>query len=244
MLAASKPFLCILSLTLTLSPIGAAFAQAGAIVEEASSFQFSPPDDGLPGNTTGGASRPAGSCLIQQGVNQAANITLLAPNSFIGLTTSANPEFLLYAEQTPIEQVFINVQDLEGALVYQGFQTLSTDTGFFVVDLPEETPDLEPGKTYQLSVVPICDTTLRPDDPILTGYVKRITLPSEVEQSPSTSALETAQQYADSGVWYDTLILVEEALSEAPADPNLLNAWQILLTSGGFSNSQFNRDSF
>ncbi|NEQ44738.1 MAG: DUF928 domain-containing protein [Leptolyngbya sp. SIOISBB] len=244
MMTARKTSLGILSSILIMVPVGAAFAQASATIEETTPFQFSPPDDGLPDNTTGGASRPAGSCLMQQGANQAANITLLAPTSFVGITTSAHPEFLLYAEQTPVEQIFINIQDAQGTLVYQGFQVLSADTGFFTVNLPEDTPALEPDNTYQLSVVPICEATLRPDDPILTGYVKRIILPSVVEPSPQSSILETAQRYADSGVWYDTLRLIGDALSETPEDTNLLNAWNILLMSGGFSDSELNSYSF
>ncbi len=243
-MAVDRVSLYILSSILIMAPVGAALAQTGAPIEETATFQFSPPDDGLPDNTTGGASRPAGSCLIQQGINQAANITLLAPSSFVGITTSDNLEFLLYANQTPIEQIFINVQDDQGTLVYQGFQSLSTDTGLFTIRLPEEAPDLEFGNTYRLSVVPICATALRPDDPILTGYVKRIMLPPVADQPSQEPILETAQRYADSGVWYDTLILIGEALSETPGDVRLLDAWNVLLTSGGFTDSQLNQYSW
>ena len=241
---ALKTSICILSSILIFSSSGTIFAQTNAALEDAASFEFSPPDDGLPDNTTGGASRPTSACLMQQGTHQAANITLLAPASFVGLTVSAKPTFLLHAVQTPVEQVFINLKSVEGKLIYQGFQTLPKNTGFFAITLPEETPDLEIDGTYQLSVVPVCGSTLRPDDPVLTGYVKRIMLSSTAEQLPQAHALEIAQRYADSGVWYDTLLLLKSGLSEAPEDGALLDAWSSLLTAGGFSGSQLSDPGF
>ena len=237
MISLRKASLYILLSSLVIIPVETALAQSSETLEEAAIFQFNPPDDGMPENTTGGASRQGGTCHIQQSTNQAAHITLLTPTSFVGLTVSAHPEFLLYAEQTPVEQIFVSIQDEQGGVFYQGFQSLPTDTGFFNVTLPEASPELELDKTYKISVVPICVDTLRPDDPILTGYIKRIALPSMVTPLSQASTIEIAQSYADAGVWYDTLVLLEQALSGAPEDAALSNAWNLLLTSGGFSNS-------
>ncbi len=239
-----KISLSILSCVLLTVPIKGVIAQTPDSIKEETTIQFSPPDDGMPGNTTGGASRPTGSCLIRQGANQASNITFFAPDSFVGQTVSAHPEFLLYAEHTPVREIFVSIQNEQGESIYQGFQTLPSDTGFFTISLPTEISGLETDNIYKVSVVPICDTTLRPDDPVLTGFVKRTTLTATLEKSPQNSVLEVVQKYAASGIWYDSLVLLEQAISQSPEDVTLINAWDVLMSSGGFSDNSFDRQDF
>lgn len=225
--------LVLLPLVLLAVPVKATFAQAGEQITEATSFEFNPPDDGMPGNTTGGASRPTGACLMRQGATQASNITFLAPSTFLGLTASANPQFLLYVDQPLAQRIFISIQNAKGESIFQGFQALPTDSGIVSVSWPDDAPMLEYDETYKVAMVPVCADSLRPDDPALVTYVKRVSLPT----SSQYSELEIAQQYAEAGIWYDTLVLLGQALVNEPQDDVLKAAWENLLSAGGFTEN-------
>lgn len=233
-----KPFTTtlILSTVVLGTTVGHSLAQpTDQLNQEVLTLQFNPPDEGLPDNTTGGASRNPDLCRRQYTATKASNLTLLAPNSFIGLTVAEHPSFYIYANQTLSRQLFISLEDEQGEPLYQGIQTLSTNTGLISVDLPVETPILETGHTYLLSVVPICGESLRPDDPILTGYVQRVLPPQTSETDTSISSFGQARLYAESGIWYDTLALLGQDLSNEPNNEVLINAWESLLTSGGLT---------
>ena len=204
--------------------------------QDIATFQFNPPDSGLPDNTTGGASRDSNLCRRQQTATQASNITLLAPSSFVGLTVSEHPIFLLHADQTLAKQLFINLQDEQGEVLYQGFQDLPVGTGLFRVELPEDTPYLEVEQTYRLSVVAVCESALRPEDPVMTAYVEKISLPELAASSSQSSSFTEAVAYANFGVWYDTLEILEKSLRTEPENEVFTAAWESLLVSGGLTN--------
>ncbi|PSN18594.1 hypothetical protein C7271_11675 [filamentous cyanobacterium CCP5] len=221
----------LLATALTAS-IGTAFAQSAGQLNNAVGFQFRPPNDGIPGNTTGGASRNPDFCRIQQSPTQAGNLTLLAPEAFVGHTLAESPELFIRADQTSVKQVFVSFQNLQGETLYQGFQSLTENTGLTRIELPADMTQLELDKAYRLSVVPVCQATLRPDDPVLTGYIRRVSLPQDAIPTETVSSLDMASYYAASGIWYDTLALLQAELSEEPADPSLQSAWEAVLSSG------------
>lgn len=228
--------LFLISSAILLTPVEALFAESMASLVEATTFQFNPPDDGIPSNTTGGASRNLFGCRQQETANKASNMTLLVPSSFMGLTVSSHPEFFLYAEQTLAKQVFVNIQDDQGETVYQGYQALSKSTGLISIEVPEETPELVLESTYRIAVVPVCEESLQPDDPVLIGYVKRVSLPQFVEATATTSTFEKAEIYAESGIWYDTLMMLEQILRSEPTNSDATVAWETLLTMGGLES--------
>lgn len=223
------------SALLTLSA-STSLAEVAHSLNEATVFQFNPSDEGVPTNTTGGASRNPDECYQQDAVNSASGITFLTPQSFVGLTASEKPEFLIYANNTLAQQLFINVQDETGETIYQGFQALSEDTGFITVSLPSDAPNLVADSVYRLSIVPVCEGTLRPDSPAIVGYVQLVNLPQD-DVSSQNSPFELAQQYAEVGIWYDTLSLLQEELNVNPTDRDLNNAWGILLESADLADS-------
>ncbi len=218
-------------LTIPSRPI---LANSTTQLNRATTFQFNPPDDGIPNNTTGGASRDLLGCRQQESATQAANIALLAPSSFMGLTVAEHPDFFLYAEQTLVKQVFVNIQDEHGETIYQGYQALPLDTGLIKIEVPVEAPSLVQESTYRIAVVPLCEESLQPDDPVLVGYIKRVTLPESVAALNSTaSTFENAELYAASGLWYDTLMLLEQTLRNEPNHLDANAAWETLMTIGG-----------
>lgn len=214
-----------------------AFPQATSQTNQnISTFQFNPPDSGLPDNTTGGASRNPNLCRRQANATQASNLTLLVPSSFLGLTVSDHPSLFIYAEQTIARQLFISLQDDQGEPLYQGFQALPTNNGLIRFELPSDAPNLETDRTYRFSVVAVCEESLRPDDPVMTAYVKRISLPqSNVSESP-ISSFDQAALYADLGIWYDTLSLLSQELRKEPENQVFITAWESLLIAGELSS--------
>lgn len=196
-------------------------------------FQFNPPDSGMPGSTVGGASRSPDSCRQQDAATRASNIVLLAPTSFVGLTVAERPAFFLYAEQTSAKRLFISIQDAANQLHYQGFHDLATDTGLIRVELPPDMPALKADQTYRLSVAPLCGDSLRPDDPVLTGYIQRISDVPVADSVATQPSFVQAMRYAELGIWYDTLTLLAPQLQDQSPDESLRAAWESLLISGG-----------
>lgn len=227
-----------LTAVLLLAPLEAAFAQMSNRIEEASTFQFNPPDDGIPGNTTGGASRPIDDCRVQQSAVRASNIVFLAPKSFVGLTVSAHPKFLINIGSTSAQQLFFNIQNELGETIFQDFRPIQSNTGLVNIELPEDAPSLEVNEVYRISLVPVCEASLRPDDPVITGFVKRVPSPELPEEVTTESHYEMAQQYAQQGIWYDTALLLVEGLKSEPTNENLSYALSTLLESGGFAEEE------
>ncbi|MEM9004017.1 MAG: DUF928 domain-containing protein [Cyanobacteria bacterium P01_F01_bin.86] len=216
---------------------------ADHISPNGSTFQFNPPDSGLPVNTTGGASRNPNLCRRQNTATQASNIMLLAPTSFVGLTVSEHPDLFLYADQTLARQLFVSLEDNQGEVLYQGFQTLTTDTGLIPIELPADTPNLEMDRIYQFSVVAMCEESLRPDDPIMTTYVQRVSTPRATTLETQASFYDQAVLYADAGIWYDTLISLAAGLRNEPENEVFTVAWESLLMSGGLTDVEVEIDS-
>ncbi|MEM6252810.1 MAG: DUF928 domain-containing protein [Cyanobacteria bacterium P01_D01_bin.156] len=212
--------------------LNASAIYAAELPTDIESFHFNPPKDGIPDNTTGGASRNPDRCRHQETATKASNITLLAPNSFMGHTISAQPAFFLYAEATLAQKVFVNIENERGEVAYSGYQSLPTDTGLIRIIFPEDASSLTPNIIYKITVVPVCADILRPDDPALVGYVKRISnLPFQSTNS-FRSAFEEAMMYAESGIWYDTLVLLEQTLRDDPTFGSVNAAWNMLLAIG------------
>ncbi|MEM9805308.1 MAG: DUF928 domain-containing protein [Cyanobacteria bacterium P01_D01_bin.56] len=207
-------------------------------------FHFNPPKDGIPDNTTGGASRNPSRCRRQETATKASNITLLAPSSFVGHTISEQPDFFLYAEHALAQEVFLNIENEQGEIIYSGYETLPTDTGLIRIILPDNAPSLIPDNVYRVTVLPVCEGSLRPDDPALVGYVKRISHIQPLAREHSESAFEEAIIYAESGIWYDTLMLLEETLHDTPSYTSVNAAWNMLLSIGELTQFDLTSNSF
>ncbi|NJN21244.1 MAG: DUF928 domain-containing protein [Leptolyngbya sp. RL_3_1] len=211
---------------------GTATAATQGALQEEFTLQFYPPDEGLPHDTTGGASRDGGNCAVDPNTLE-AGVTLLAPAEYLGLTASARPEFLVNLDNTQAQRLFLSVQDTETGAQYQAYYPLPSQSGLAHLPLPEAAPDLEVGQTYRWSLAIVCGQRLRPDDPVLTSYVKRVEVSPEVAQLP---ALEQVVAYAESGIWYDSLLLLNQVRQADQSSDALARAWESLLVAGGLSD--------
>jgi hypothetical protein len=193
---------------------------------------FDPPKENQPQATKGGASRGDRCALDAQAVSQP--FTPLLPDTNYGLTTASHPTLLVHIPATSAQSVFLTLQNDKGEEVYQTILPISTQSGVVSLDLPQEAPALETDKNYQWSIALMCDQKLRPDSPVVQGYVKRVAAESTLaKQLASATPIEMAALYGQAGIWYETVATLAELRQAEPENQELVTAWNNLLNSVG-----------
>ncbi|WP_179228355.1 DUF928 domain-containing protein [Leptolyngbya ohadii] len=190
------------------------------------------------GRSRGGASR--GNCpetsqtlmaLVPAGN---ANQQAVPPD----LTVSDRPTFWFYvpyslSAERPAEFALL---DEMGEYVYQTRITSETASGGILrIQIPEDIPALEAGKTYSWTFQVLCEGS-NPID--LWGSLERIALNSNQQtrlQQLSTPA-DRAAFYAENGIWYDALGIVADLYHADRTDPVRAANWESLLRSVGLAS--------
>ncbi|MGD2181785.1 DUF928 domain-containing protein [Lusitaniella coriacea] len=206
---------------------------------------FAPPNNPAPVATTGGGIRgnitfaspnnPAPVATTGGGVRGEveSEVIPLLPETKAGYTIAPRPTLYLYIPPTSVRQVFFSLQDENRQTTYQTTLEISGQGGIVSITLPENAPELEVGKYYAWFFAPIePDGILRPDNYGVTGWIKRVAVPSEV-QDVSLSPLERAAVYAESGIWYDTLEILASARQVQAENTSLGTEWTDLLKQVG-----------
>jgi Domain of Unknown Function (DUF928) len=193
---------------------------------------FDPPGEGKPDETAGGASR-SGGCL-QAVTNIGGCIVPLIPATKGGLTTTERPTFLVYVADSAAKELFFSLRDDSDNRIYQAKIPLNGQTGIVSVQLPDNAPALEVGKTYQWAFIMVGEQGLRPDSPGVRGEVRRVELNSDLKSElEQGKPLERAELYGKNGIWFDTIATLAQARREQPNDTTLVANWQDLLKSVG-----------
>jgi Domain of Unknown Function (DUF928) len=211
-----------------------------------SDVRFAPPGDAAPRNSTGGGSRsgvsfipprdPAPTSTASGGIrtDEQPLLKALLPDTQLGRTVSAHPTFFVYVPPTASREVFFSLQDERRNHVYQTTLKISGNGGIVSVTLPKDTPELEVGKNYVWFFAPIAPGgTLEPDNYGVTGWVKRVEVPTAVRDAVATNPTQLASEYARAGIWYDTVAILANALAAQPNDATLASEWQDLLKQVG-----------
>lgn len=194
---------------------------------------FDPPGDGQPDDSVGGASRDGGQCP-QDRLAANSPLTPLMPTTNYGLTTAERPTFFVYIPQTSAQKVFFSLQDQTKTYHYQTILPITGKQGIVGFKLPDGAPPLQTGKSYQWSFAILCGNALRPDSPMVQGWVRRTELkPTVSSQLKQANSLQRAISYGKEGIWYDTLTSLAEAQRLQPQDPTLVASWEELLKSVG-----------
>ena len=193
---------------------------------------FDPPNDSQPRATKGGASRGSQCAIDSQEV--ALPFIPLLPTTNHGLTTVSHPTLIAHIPETSAGSVFLSLQDENEEEVYQTILPIGNQSGIVSLDIPQEAPALQIGKTYKWSFALMCDNKLRPDSPIIEGYIERIQpeieLTAKLEEANS---IEKAALYGKAGIWYDTVATLVQLRQAKPQDRELTNAWDNILNSVG-----------
>jgi hypothetical protein len=207
---------------------------------------FAAPGEGAPRNTSSGGVRgdvnfeaPGSNTTSQtasggvRGEDLAKVIPLIPANSY-GRTVSGRPTFLVYLPPTASQEVFFSLQDADRNHHYQKTFNISGQGGIVEITLPEDAPELEIGKEYVWFFAPISpDGILQPDNYSVTGWVKRVESPVPSDQVSSLTPIKLATIYAQEGIWYDTLAVLNAAKLAQPDDVTLASEWKDLLQQVG-----------
>ena len=206
--------------------------------------QFAAPEDAAPANTAGGGSRgnvrfqasaesaPANTASGGTRRDEQLALTALLPTTRYGRTVAARPTFFVYVPPTSAKEVFFSLQDERRNQHYQTILKISGKGGIVSFTLPEDAPELEIGKNYVWFFAPIQPGgILQPDNYGAIGWIRRVE--SQTSQNATPTPLERATEYAQQGIWYDTLAILAAAKLAQPGNETLASEWKDLLKEGG-----------
>lgn len=168
--------------------------------------------------------------------NPQVPLTLLAPHSHIGATTSTHPTFAWFIPEQksyPIELTLFEYSAGQGR--GQAIRTLQLNSspGIMQLALPPDQPGLTVGKSYVWQVALICSRTRPSKNPWVEAIVEVVLPPTALQTtlSQTTNPLQRSQQYAEAGFWY-------EALAEALKAPNAQSWRQLLMDLSKLESSE------
>lgn len=205
--------------------------------------QFQSPGEATPRNTIGGGSRgdvrfeapgeSAPATTASGGTRtEAQALRALLPTTRYGRTVAARPTFFVYVPPTAAKEVFFSLQDERRNQVYQTVLKISGKGGIVSFTLPEDAPELEIGKNYVWFFAPIQPGgILQPDNYGAIGWIRRVE--SQTAQNANKTPLQLATEYAQQGIWYDTVAILAAAKLAQPENATLASEWNDLLQEVG-----------
>ena len=221
----------LISCTLVFASQLATQAQPSSKIVTAFNITFDPPNESQPRATKGGASRGS-QCAIDS--QESLSFIPVLPATNHGLTTASHPTILAYVPDTSAQSVFLSIQDENEEAIYQSVLPIGDRTGVVSLEIPQEAPALETGKTYKWSFALMCDNQLRPDSPIIEGYIERVQPEPELAaQLERATPVEKAALYGQAGIWYETVATLAQLKEAEPQNQELINAWDSILNSVG-----------
>lgn len=131
-----------------------------------------PPKDGTPDDTAGGSSRDGGYCT-QDNIAEGSRGFSIAMPAYTE-TNSERPIFSVYIPQTTAKKVFFTLKDADEEYYYKTTISLPDQSGQFRFQLPSDAPTIKMNKEYTWSVGLVCQQAFDPNDPTLTGVIKRV----------------------------------------------------------------------
>lgn len=165
-----------ITLSLELAIVPRLVAQTQAVKNPSNTQAPVPPGDGSPDDTTGAGTRDGGHCTNDNATEDEPGFSVLVPVE--NKTIAQRPTFSLYIPETVAQKVFFSLKNAENEEEYD-YQTIitlpTTATGNeFSFPLPEDAPDLKTNTPYQWSISLVCQQSLDPNDPTVTGIIERV----------------------------------------------------------------------
>lgn len=191
--------------------------------------RYVPPNRRPPKSTKASGSRGC----AQSSPSQPVILTLLVPNDHDGLTTSSHPTFFWHVS-APIPMAFaLTEPGVVQPLLEKQIQP--QETGIIQLKMPQDLPELVPGREYRWSVTLICNPARPSANPLIQSWIKRSpTTPALTQQiAVATSEREHALIYAQAGLWYDALEAISTAHNANPNDQTILDDLLLLLNQAG-----------
>lgn len=148
------------------------------------------------------------------------------------MTTDTRPRFYFYIPADSGTKGLFYLNDELGNAVTALDVTLPATAGVVQVSLPDSTPDLELGATYQWNFQLFCDDQNQYD--LSNGIVQREAMDTAVAtQLTEAEPGDRPTIYSNAGLWYETLDALATLRYANADDPGLALDWQSLLESVG-----------
>jgi hypothetical protein len=158
----------------------------------------------------------------------------MTPQTFYGTTLLAHPTLLVYVPTTHAQEAIFSLKDEEQNMIYQATVLLTGKGGVVAIQLPENAPALEVGKSYQWYFALKLDGTLSPNSPYVDAWIQRIEpsvdLAQRLEQGTS---LQNVATLAAHGIWYDCASTLTALRMSDSRDTTVTERWHQLLNSVG-----------
>jgi hypothetical protein len=219
--------LCLMGLLL-LAPLP---ALAQSQPQKAKTFTYNPPplpkNQGAPtGRRQGGASR--GTCE-----DDYTDLTALVPiqDGLVGgVTASLEPTLWFYipAALSSETQVELVLQDSADQIVSRTLLAINTDSaGILPISVePNLGRAIVGDRDYQWTLSIVCDPQRPSASPYVQGFLR---LSDQDFSHHSRSAFDQAAEYAEAGVWFESLTLLAKLHQAEPNNGQVLAAWSDLL---------------
>jgi len=189
-----------------------------------------PPSDAPPLNRVRPSGRPRCGCN-----RRSLQVTPLASPDRLNTTLSAQPALYFFSSEEDYS-LFFTLEDAESLdPVYEERISLQNSRGLIEIQLPQQS--LQLNKTYRWRIYGAYNGTLRPDSPLVSGYLQRtdstdvnFTYDPTSEQSVEAK-LDLFEDYKAAGYWIDAVTLLAELRAQHPTARNVRSAWNELLDS-------------
>jgi hypothetical protein len=203
--------------------------QAGPDTGASAAFTYRPPMRGAPAARIGGGTRGIGDATLE--------LVVLAPDH-TGLTTKEQPTLYWYVSKpvaSQLEVTVINDEAVDPALEKE--LQAPAHAGIQGIDLAEAGVKLKPGVEYRWFVSAIADPEQRSNDVVASGTIERITPDAALKSKlGSDDARALARDYAQAGVWYDTIDTLNRLIEQSPDDAALREQRAVLLEQVGLKS--------
>ena len=90
-------------------------------------------------------------------------------------------------------------------------------------------PELKNNTDYQWTLTLVCGDIPHVNDPIFTGWIKRVNVDNLAKELEQKTVLEQAQWYGKNGYWYDLLEHIANIEKYSLSNSNNSNSWQKLI---------------
>ena len=160
-----------------------------------------------------------------------ATVTLFAPKTFVGETSSTHPTFVWFvpdAQSYSIEfRIYQYGADDKQQIVQQA--TFQSSAGIMQWTLPSDQPGLASGQRYRWQVICLCDPNYPSSALVDDAEFEVVPMPSNLTQTLAMASDPAAKAslYASAGLWYDAI--AQTLIS--PSDPGLKQTRLDLLRS-------------
>jgi hypothetical protein len=186
--------LTICALTITLS------------LTQATLAAYKPPSDQKPPSGYTDSSGIRGRCkTIGTG-----SLTLLAPVTHVGQTTSVHPTFAWFVahhQRVPMEFSLYEFDnnDQPHKLIYKS--QLQSSPGIMKLSLPQEQPGLSVGQKYLWQVEILCNRNRPSRNLLARTEIEVVAMPASLKDAldHEQDRTQRATLYAEAGMWYDAL---------------------------------------